>query len=124
MKSPTLLALVVAEIVSSLGSAMTFLALPWFVLQTTGSPSKMSVVLAAELLPMALFGIPSGSVTFVVDNINRGTLPLDSGGHAVVPVSGLAVGSGSVDLKLQRYTRSVGVAVARNEGGVIVRIDV
>src|SRR4051812_2860900 len=62
MKSQTLIALVVAEIVSSLGSAMTFLALPWFVLQTTGSPSKMSVVLAAELLPMALFGIPSGSV--------------------------------------------------------------
>src|SRR3954452_7286060 len=62
MKSPTLVALVLAEIVSSLGSAMTFLALPWFVLQTTGSPSKMSVVLAAELVPMALFGIPSGSV--------------------------------------------------------------
>ena len=62
MRSPTLIALVVAEVVSSLGSAMTFLALPWFVLQTTGSPSKMSVVLAAELVPMALFGIPSGSV--------------------------------------------------------------
>jgi predicted MFS family arabinose efflux permease len=62
VKNPTLVALVVAEIVSSLGSAMTFLALPWFVLQTTGSPSKMSVVLAAELVPMALFGIPSGSV--------------------------------------------------------------
>jgi glycogen debranching enzyme len=41
-----------------------------------------------------------------------------------VHVSGLAVGSGSVDLKLQRYTRSVGVEVTRNEGGVIVRIDV
>ena len=62
MRSPTLVALVTAEIVSSLGSAMTFLALPWFVLVTSGSPTKMSVVLAAELVPMALFGIPSGSV--------------------------------------------------------------
>jgi MFS family permease len=39
---------------------MTYLALPWFVLVTTGSPSKMSLVLAAEILPMAILGIPSG----------------------------------------------------------------
>jgi predicted MFS family arabinose efflux permease len=41
---------------------MTYLALPWFVLVTTGSPGKMSLVLAAEILPMALLGIPSGAV--------------------------------------------------------------
>ena len=41
---------------------MTFVALPWFVLVTTGSPTKMNLVLAAEILPMALFGIPSGSL--------------------------------------------------------------
>jgi MFS family permease len=55
-------ALVVAEIVSILGTRMTYLALPWFVLVTTGSPGKMSAVLAAEIIPMALFGIPSGSL--------------------------------------------------------------
>ena len=55
-------ALVVAETISVLGSRMTYLALPWFVLATTGSPGKMSLVLAAEILPMALLGIPSGSV--------------------------------------------------------------
>src|SRR6478752_3136879 len=44
------------------GTQMTFVALPWFVLVTTGSVSKMSFVLAAEILPMAIFGIPSGSV--------------------------------------------------------------
>jgi MFS family permease len=58
----TLAGLLVAEAVSSTGSAMTFVALPWFVLVTTGSATKMSTVLAAEILPMALFGIPSGSV--------------------------------------------------------------
>jgi len=36
--------------------------LPWFVLVTTGSPGKMSLVLAAEILPMALLGIPSGVI--------------------------------------------------------------
>jgi MFS family permease len=41
---------------------MTYLALPWFVLVTTGSASKMTLVLAAEILPMALFGIPSGTL--------------------------------------------------------------
>ena len=42
-------ALVAAEIVSILGSRMTYLALPWFVLVTTGSAAKMSVVLAVEI---------------------------------------------------------------------------
>jgi predicted MFS family arabinose efflux permease len=55
-------AIVVAELVSVLGTRMTYLALPWFVLVTTGSPGKMSLVLAAEFVPMALLGIPSGAV--------------------------------------------------------------
>ncbi len=62
LRRPGLGALLVAEIVSSLGSQMTFLALPWFVLVTTGSPTRMGVVLAVELVPVALLGIPSGSV--------------------------------------------------------------
>ena len=60
--SRTLVALLAAEVVSSTGTAMTFVALPWFVLVTSGSATKMSVVLAAEVVPMALFGIPSGSL--------------------------------------------------------------
>jgi MFS family permease len=55
-------ALLASQVVSSLGSQMTFLALPWFVLATTGSPTRMSIVLAAELAPVAVLGIPSGVV--------------------------------------------------------------
>jgi MFS family permease len=62
VRNRTLVALAVGEAVSSTGSAMTFLALPWFVLATSHSPTRMSIVLAAEILPMALFGIPAGSV--------------------------------------------------------------
>jgi MFS family permease len=62
LRSRPVVALVTAEVVSSLGSHMTFLALPWFVLSTTGSATKMGVVLAAELAPIALLGIPSGTV--------------------------------------------------------------
>ena len=54
--------LLFAQAVSSLGSQMTFLALPWFVLVTTGSATRMGVVLAVELLPVAILGIPSGTV--------------------------------------------------------------
>jgi predicted MFS family arabinose efflux permease len=53
-------ALVAAEVVSVFGTRMTYLALPWFVLVTTGSPGKMSLVLAAEIAPMAVLGIASG----------------------------------------------------------------
>ena len=61
LRNRSLLALITAEIVSSLGSRITFLALPWFVLVTTGSAAKMGIVLAVEMLPVALLGIPSGS---------------------------------------------------------------
>ena len=62
LRQRPLVALISAEVISSLGSQMTFLALPWFVLQTTGSPTRMGVVLAAELAPIAILGIPSGAV--------------------------------------------------------------
>ncbi len=55
-------ALIAAEVISVLGTRMTYLALPWFVLVTTGSPGKMALVLAAEIAPMAILGIPSGAV--------------------------------------------------------------
>jgi len=52
--------LLTAEVVSSFGSQMSYLALPWFVLVTSGSATRMSVVLAVELIPVALLGVPSG----------------------------------------------------------------
>lgn len=51
-----------AEIASTTGSVMTMLALPWLVLTTTGSPARAGFVAAAEWVPMALLGIPSGSI--------------------------------------------------------------
>ena len=45
MRNPSLRALLLAEVVSSTGSAMTFVALPWFVLVTTGSATRVSLVL-------------------------------------------------------------------------------
>ena len=62
LRDRSIAALLTAEVISGLGSWMTYLALPWFVLTTTGSATKMSLVLAAELVPIAVLGIPSGEV--------------------------------------------------------------
>jgi MFS family permease len=59
-RSRSVVALLVAEVVSTTGSQMTWLALPWFVLVSTGSATKMSFVVAAELLGVAALGIPGG----------------------------------------------------------------
>lgn len=55
-------ALLAAELLSTTGTAMTGIALPWFVLETTGSPTRAGVVAAAGWAPMALLSIPAGTV--------------------------------------------------------------
>jgi MFS family permease len=62
IRDRSILALVSAEIVSQLGSQLSALAIPWFVLVTTGSATKMGLVFAVELAPVAVLGIPSGAV--------------------------------------------------------------
>src|SRR5438128_3797631 len=62
LRSRPLAALLTAEVLSTTGSQMTWLALPWFVLVTTGSAKQMTLVIAAEAGGYALFGIPSGSL--------------------------------------------------------------
>jgi MFS family permease len=57
-----LAALLAAEAISTTGSQMTLLALPWFVLVTTGSPARMGVVVAADLVPMVVLALPGGAL--------------------------------------------------------------
>jgi MFS family permease len=57
-----LLGLLARDVVSMTGSQMTWIALPWFVLTTTGSPARMAVVLAVESASLAVFGFLSGNV--------------------------------------------------------------
>jgi MFS family permease len=61
LRNRPLRALLLAEVISTTGAQMTWLALPWFVLTTTGSPAQMTVVIMAELLGLAVAGLPSGS---------------------------------------------------------------
>lgn len=62
LRDRRLAALLAAEIVSSIGTQMTWLALPWFVLRTTGSAEQMTWVIIAEVLPVAVLGFWGGAI--------------------------------------------------------------
>jgi MFS family permease len=55
-------ALVVADFVSVTGSEISALAIPWFVLTTTGSAARTGVALAAEFVGLVVFGVPAGEL--------------------------------------------------------------
>jgi MFS family permease len=57
-----LLGLLARDVISLTGSQMTMLALPWFVLTTTGSAGRMAIVLAVESASIAIFGFLLGNV--------------------------------------------------------------
>jgi predicted MFS family arabinose efflux permease len=60
LRDRSLRALLAAEVVSTTGAQMTWVALPWFVLVTTGSATRTSVVMGAELIGLAVLGLPGG----------------------------------------------------------------
>ncbi|MEU2065177.1 MFS transporter [Streptomyces sp. NPDC013455] len=77
--SRALTAVYVAGAVTALGTQMTMLALPWLVLENTGSATRAGLVFAAQVLPMALLGFAGGEViqrlgarrTMVVSDLAR-----------------------------------------------------
>lgn len=62
VSSTQIRAIVGAEVVSSVGSSMTMLALPWFVLVTTGSATKLGLVLGIGTIPFVTLPLPAGSL--------------------------------------------------------------
>src|SRR3954464_10993351 len=62
VSSTQIRAIVAAEVVSSVGSSMAVLALPWFVLVTTGSATKLGLVLGIGSIPFVTLPLPAGSL--------------------------------------------------------------
>ena len=60
LRKPSVVALLAAEVISTTGSQMTWVALPWFVLVTSGSATKTTFVAAAEVIGIAVLGLPGG----------------------------------------------------------------
>src|SRR5919106_4501542 len=63
LRNRGLLGVLAPEIVSLTGSQMTWVALPWFVLTTSGSPTRMTVVLAVEAVAVAIGGLGGNLAT-------------------------------------------------------------
>lgn len=57
-----LVVLLAASVVSTLGNVMAMIAIPWFVLATTGSPARTGIAWAMTALPMAVAGVFGGTI--------------------------------------------------------------
>jgi MFS family permease len=89
-----LAALLIAGAISLIGDQMLFIALPWFVLQTTGSPALTGLAGAAVVLPSFIAGVLGGTL---VDRLGyrRVSLLADSVsgvGVALIPLLHFTVG--------------------------------
>ena len=82
VRDRSILALLAAEVISTTGAQMTWLALPWFVLITTGSATQTTFVVAAEVIGLALLGLPGGRVLARLGS--RRTMMLCDGARAPV----------------------------------------
>lgn len=57
-----LLTLLGANVVSGIGNQLTTIAIPWFVLETTGSAAKTGITAFAMTLPILLTGLLTGTI--------------------------------------------------------------
>lgn len=55
-------ALLIAQVISLTGNILTMLAIPWFVLVTTGSASKAGITVAVGAAPVIIAGVFGGAV--------------------------------------------------------------
>jgi MFS family permease len=77
--------LLVANVVSITGNVLTVLAIPWFVLQTTGSATRTGIAAGASTLPIIFSGVFSGTVA-------------DRVGHRLTSIGSDVVSAGIVGL--------------------------
>ncbi|MDQ3653929.1 MAG: MFS transporter, partial [Chloroflexota bacterium] len=67
--------LLAANTISQIGNEFSYLAIPWFVLATTGSASQTGITVAVGFIPMILVGVFGGAV---VDRLGYKTSSLVS----------------------------------------------
>src|SRR5690349_16667968 len=57
-----LYAILTANIISLIGNELTFIAIPWFVLQTTGSAARTGITAAVSVVAMIFAGFFAGAL--------------------------------------------------------------
>jgi MFS family permease len=83
-----LLALLGANVLSICGTTMTFLAVPWFVLDTTGSPVRTGLVLGVEVAGVVVSSVLGGPV---IDRLGHKRASVRSDVLAAVAVAAIPV---------------------------------
>ena len=130
--------LLTAHGISMLGTCMSFLAIPWFVLVTTGSATTTGLVTCAEMLPYVLvqgLGGPlvdrigprrTSVMTDLLAALAMGLVPLCYAAHTLSPsllaslvaLAGACRGAGDVARRilLPRVSQAAGLALERASG--------
>lgn len=62
LKNPSFRWLMSGNLISTLGDQFTLIALPWLVLQSTGDPLKMGLIIALASVPRAIFILIGGAL--------------------------------------------------------------
>ena len=92
----------VAEGVSYLGTRISMIAIPWFVLSTTGSATQTGLVAAAEITPLVLFKALGGPL---LDRLGPRRVTLVCDLLSAVVVAGTTVIFAPVEASARRMFR-------------------
>src|SRR5829696_10566408 len=104
MRAPTgrradVFALAAANAASQLGNVVAVVALPWFVLLTTGSPARTGLTAFATTLPLAFGALVGGPVVDWI-GIRRASILSDLGAGAAIAAIPALHAAGSLTFPL------------------------
>jgi len=112
------IALLSANTISSLGSVLTIVALPWFVLTTTGSAARTGLTGAVEVVAFVLSGIFGGTI---VDHIGFRRTSIAGDFLSALPIAAIPTLDQTVGLSFGSLLVLVFLAEAVNQPGGTAR---
>lgn len=78
----------IGQLISHAGDAIYMIALPWLILELTGSKTTTSLIAVCAYLPAVLFSLPAG---VIVDRFNRRTVMIFSDAARMITITGLVI---------------------------------
>ncbi|MCH8067926.1 MAG: MFS transporter [Candidatus Marinimicrobia bacterium] len=76
------------QLISHAGDAIYMIALPWLILELTGSKTTTSLIAVCAYLPAVLFSLPAG---VIVDRFNRRAVMIFSDAARMITIAGLVI---------------------------------
>lgn len=114
MSRAPLRSLLAANTISIVGTTMTFLAVPWYVLQTTGSASKTGIAAASETIPLAIAAALGGPF---LDRVGARRVSVGSDAVSAVAMAAIPTLHATIGLAFWQLCLLIGVVgFARGPG--------